>query len=92
MNVKAEALAAAIVALLEEMAEQQHGKLLVAARCSVPRLTEDDLKNPDDFPILHHDPRFNYEDGVLAGLRAATAAVRARLCELRGVDPDDIVA
>ena len=68
-----------IVDLLEEMASHQHGKLLAAARALVPRLTEDDLKNPDDYPVLHHDPRFNYEDGVLAGLRTALAAVRAGL-------------
>ena len=65
-----------ILAVLAAMDEQQHGKLLALAREAVPGMTADDLKNPDDFRVLHHDPRFNYEDGVLAGIRAAAAAVR----------------
>ncbi len=76
-------LAARIVTLLEEMALRQHAKLLISARGLVPHLTEDDLKNPDDYPVLHRDALFNYEDGVLAGLRSAAAAVRALLKELK---------
>jgi len=74
-----ERLGKRIVDLLDGMASHQHARLLAAARSLVPRLTDDDLKNPDDYPVLHHDPRFNYEDGVLAGLRTALAAVRAGL-------------
>ena len=65
------------IALVDEMADRQHAKLFALARRAVPALTEDDLKNPDDFPALHHDVRFNYEDGLLAGLRQAAAALRA---------------
>lgn len=70
-----------LVRLLEEIAEQQHRKLMGVARLHVPRLTEDDLKNPDDYPALHGDPRFHYEDGVLAGVRVSVAAIRAFLAE-----------
>jgi hypothetical protein len=65
-----------ILDLLVAMDAQQHEKLLALARESVPGMTADDLKNPDDHRRLHHDPRFNYEDGVLAGIRAAAAAIR----------------
>lgn len=74
-------LATSLVALLEQLSAEQHAKLLACARELVPRLTEDDLKNPDDYPVLHRDPKFNYEDGVLAGLRVASAALRARVEE-----------
>jgi hypothetical protein len=68
-----------ILALLADLDEQQHRKLLALAREAVPGMTADDLKNPDDFRALHHDPRFNYEDGVLAGIRSTATAVRRLL-------------
>lgn len=66
-------------ALLTQMVEQQERKLLQLARQIVPDLTSEDLRNPQDFVGLARDPAFNYEDGVLAGLRAAHIAVRAEL-------------
>ena len=68
--------------LLTQMIEQQHAKLLQLARDLVPQLTPEDLRNPQDFPALVRDPLFNYEDGLLTGLRSAHTALRA---ELRGV-------
>lgn len=63
--------------LLAELITHQAAKVRdVAARID-PRLTPDDLLQPHDFPALARDPGFNYEDGVLAGLRAAAAALRA---------------
>ena len=47
----------------------------------MPDLTPEDLRNPQDFAALVRDPEFNYEDGLLAGLRSAHMAIRA---ELRG--------
>ena len=67
--------------LLVQMVEQQEQKLLALARQAVPDLTPEDLRNPQDFAALVHDPQFNYEDGLLAGLRSAHMAIRA---ELRG--------
>jgi len=66
------------------MIAQQERKLLELARDLVPALTPEDLRNPQDFPALVRDATFNYQDGVLAGLRSAHMAVRA---ELRGAEP-----
>jgi hypothetical protein len=70
--------------LLLDMIEQQERKVLELARRIVPDLTPEDLRNPQDFPSLARDPEFNYEDGLLAGLRAAHMAVRA---EFRRTEP-----
>jgi len=67
----------AIERLLAEMGIAQDAKVLALARRIVPRLTPEDLRNPHDFPTLMESPEFNYEDGVLAGIRAAEMAVRA---------------
>lgn len=72
--------------LLTQMIAQQDRKLLELARLIVPDLTPEDLRNPQDFPALARDAAFNYEDGLLAGLRSAHMAVRA---ELRLRSPDD---
>ena len=66
--------------LLGEMIAQQEAKLLALARHLVPHLTPEDLLNPHDFAPLVESAEFNYEDGILAGLRAAGAAVRAARC------------
>ncbi len=71
--------------LLNQMIEQQEQRLLRLARRTVPDLTPEDMRNPHDFPQLSGDPVFNYEDGILAGLRSAHMAVRA---ELRSLEPD----
>ncbi|HET6371733.1 MAG TPA: hypothetical protein VFG76_00355 [Candidatus Polarisedimenticolia bacterium] len=65
--------------LMDELVAQQRAKLLALARALNPRLTGDDLLSPNDFEELAADPRFNYEDGLLAGLLSAQIAVRARL-------------
>lgn len=56
---------------------QQEAKLRACAARINPRLTADDLLQPHDFPELARDAGFNYEDGVLAGLRSAATAIRA---------------
>ena len=63
--------------LLDEMAAQQDAKVLALARRIVPHVTPEDLRNPHDFTALVESAEFNYEDGILAGLRAAAVAVRA---------------
>ena len=67
----------AIEPILEELIAQQEEKLRRYAARIDPRLTADDLLQPHDFPVLAGDVGFQYEDGVLAGLRSALAAVRA---------------
>ena len=60
---------------------QQRAKVLAVARSLNARLTEGDILSPHDFPELAESPRFNYEDGLLAGLLSAQIAMRARLRE-----------
>jgi hypothetical protein len=68
--------------LFMEMISQQERKLLNMARQVVPDLTPEDLRNPQDFRDLARDPEFNYEDGILAGLRSAHMAIRTELRHL----------
>ena len=62
--------------ILEGMVVRQREKLLKVARELVPNATPEDIRNPQDFSELHNDPLFNYEDGLLAGLLSAQAALR----------------
>ena len=62
--------------LLEGMVARQREKLLKVARELVPNATPEDIRNPQDFSELLNDPLFNYEDGLLAGLLSAQAALR----------------
>jgi hypothetical protein len=66
-----------IAQVLAELIAQQEAKLRDYAGRINPRLTADDLLQPHDFPELARDPGFNYEDGVLTGLRSVEAALRA---------------
>jgi len=63
--------------LLEEMIEGQKRSLLACGRRIVPRLTPEDMLQPNDYPELENHPHFRYEEGVLAGLQGALAAIRA---------------
>jgi len=64
--------------LFEQMIDQQRAKVLAVARSIDARLTQDDVLSPQDFPELAQDARFNYEDGLLAGLISAQIAVRVQ--------------
>lgn len=66
---------------LERMIAHQRARVLDEAQALDPRLTSEDVLQPDDVPVLRDSPPWNYEDGVLAGLLAAQVAMRA---ELRG--------
>jgi hypothetical protein len=72
-------LIAAAEALFEELARSQEERVRRLAARLAPNLTEDDLLQPQDFPVLRDNPTFNYEDGLLAGIRSAHIAFRARL-------------
>lgn len=65
--------------LLEEMVTQQRAKVLALARRLDPALNAEDLLSPEDCPGIAQDPRFNFEDGLLAGLGSARTAIRARI-------------
>ena len=62
-----------------KMIEMQNRKVLNRARLCLPHLTGDDILNPHDYPLLDHDPIFNYEEGLASGLLAAQTAVQAEM-------------
>ncbi|NGX55330.1 MAG: hypothetical protein KR126chlam2_00963 [Chlamydiae bacterium] len=67
--------------LLDELIEGQKEKVLKCGRAFVPRLTGDDALQPNDYPELENNPHFRYEEGILAGLQSAQAAINALLKE-----------
>ena len=75
-------LTEALELLLEEMVAQQRARVLQRARALNPRLTDDDVQQPHDFPELAGNPEWQYEDGILAGYQAVQAAMRATLRKL----------
>jgi len=69
-------------ALMLSLVEQQEGKVLALGRRIHPGLTREDIRNPQDFKDLVSNPQWNFEDGILAGIRSAHMALRAKLIEL----------
>ncbi len=67
--------------LLEQLIEGQKGKLFHSAKRIVPRVTPDDLLQPNDFPELEHHPHFRYEEGILDGMQVVRAALYALHCD-----------
>jgi hypothetical protein len=65
--------------LFDEMVRLQHQKVVRLAREVLPYVSEEDLRNPFDFPQLREHPTFEYEDGLLNGLLAAQVALRAEV-------------
>lgn len=65
--------------LLDQMIVQQRAKCLKIAHRINPRLTPEDLMNPFDWPEVGNHPEFLWEDGLLAGLQAAHAALSAQM-------------
>ncbi len=66
--------------MLQMIAQQEHKVLEMASRLH-PGVTPEDIRNPQDFPDLVGNPEWNFEDGILAGLKSAHMALRARLIE-----------
>lgn len=66
---------------LEELIKLQRKKVFELATNLGVRLTQEDILNPQDYPELLRSPRFNFEDGVLAGLLSAQMAIRSKLRE-----------
>jgi len=66
-------------ALFHELIAHQRQKVLAEARRRDPSLTDDDIEQPHDFAVLANDAAWQYEDGILAGYRAAHSAIRAEL-------------
>lgn len=72
-----------VLLLLEEMIVHQRSKVHKIANRLNPRLTPDDLMNPFDWPEVGENPQFAWEDGMLAGLQAAHAAILAKARNIR---------
>ncbi len=67
--------------LMLELIKLQEKKVLDLARRIHPGITPEDIRNPQDFPDLIADSGWNYEDGILAGLKSAHIALRAKIQE-----------
>ena len=65
--------------VMEELIRYQRGRVLELGNRIHPGLTDEDLRNPHDFPDLFDDPAWQYEDGQLAGLVSALVALKSRL-------------
>jgi ADP-ribose pyrophosphatase YjhB (NUDIX family) len=77
-----DALLADLERELAARAESQRRKVFAVAHRLDPKLTWDDIANPDDHRVLKDSEAFNYEDGILAGILSAQVIVRVRLREL----------
>ncbi len=60
--------------MFDEMIAHQEKKLLKIATEIIPQITEEDILQPFDFPLLESHPHFRYEEGFLKGLHAAKFA------------------
>ncbi len=63
--------------LLKEIVEAQAKKLYKMGTQIHPRLTEEDLLQPNDYPELENNPLFRYEEGVLEGVKTVEMALIA---------------
>lgn len=63
--------------VLQKLIDLQKKKLLSCAEEFVPYITEEDVLQPNDFPILEKHPFFRHEEGLLEGLQSAMAAFQA---------------
>ena len=65
--------------VIDKLVAHQRARVLQQAQAIDPRLCADDILQPDDYPALAGDARWNYEDGVLAGMQAVQMALRSEL-------------
>lgn len=54
----------------------QAKKVITLARRILPHLTDEDIRNPHDFPELA-DPDWHFEDGILSGVQHVRIALKA---------------
>ena len=63
--------------IFDELIKLQRDKIFTCARRLIPHITDEDLLQPNDFPVLENNPHFRYEEGVLEGLLTARMAYLA---------------
>ena len=71
----------AVDLLMLELITLQAKKVLDLANRIHPGLSSEDIRNPHDFPDLVADSGWNFEDGILSGLKSAHMALRAKIAE-----------
>ncbi len=69
--------------VFDELVAGQKKKLLVAAKEIISTITEDDLMQINDFPVLENHPFVRYEEGVLEGLLSARMAYLAEKYKIK---------
>lgn len=57
--------------LLEKILLDEQNKLLSIAERLGIKLTEEDLLQPNDFPLLENHPEFRFQEGILQGIKTA---------------------
>ena len=67
--------------IFEDLIKLQRNKILSCAQRIVPHVTQEDLLQPNDYPLLEQNPHFRYEEGVLEGLLTARMAYLVSLKE-----------
>ncbi len=67
---------AAIEREVDAIERVQAKKVIELARRILPHLTDEDIRNPHDFPELQ-DPDWHYEDGILSGVQHVRIALKA---------------
>jgi len=77
-----EPLFADMEALFERIIAQQRDKAMAVALDILPHLNPEDIQDPQDYPEVAADTMFNYEDGLLAGLLSARAALRSAIIDV----------
>lgn len=63
--------------VFDELVDLQRKKVHDFGRSLIPYLTDEDLLQPNDFPVLENHPYFRYEEGVLEGILTARMAYLA---------------
>jgi hypothetical protein len=63
--------------LFADLVKYQQEQLLKLGRRIIPKLTPEDVLQPNDYPELENNPHFRYEEGILAGMQSAQIALRA---------------
>jgi hypothetical protein len=62
---------------VSELVELQRKQLLILGRRIIPRLTAEDVLQPNDYPELEFNPLFRYEEGMLAGVQTVQMALKS---------------
>jgi hypothetical protein len=63
--------------LMAELVNYHQEQVLKLGRRIIPRLTPEDVLQPNDYPELENNPHFRYEEGMLSGIQTAQMAIRA---------------